>query len=320
QNSGILFDYISPVNEPQWDWKDGGQEGNPYNNDQIYGLVKEINQTFKAQNVSTQIVIPEAGQIDFLVGDNNKPERGNQVSAFLNSSSPDYVGNLENVSHHIDAHSYFTTSPYADAVALRKKLRDKIAESNSSYWMSEYCILGDNAGEINGNGRDLGINPALYVARVIHNDLVNANATAWQWWTAVSAYDYKDGLIYIDKNKTDGQYYPSKILWALGNFSRFIRPGFERIAISSPDLNDIDDKLLMSAFRDKDNKKMVIVIINSDITSKEIKLNFKNSNINQMKPFITSESGNLKPTLSINTKDIYTVSARSIVTLEGDIN
>jgi O-glycosyl hydrolase len=320
QNSGILFDYISPVNEPQWDWKDGGQEGNPYDNDQIFGLVKEMNQTFKAQNISTQIVIPEAGQIDFLIGDNNKPKRGNQVTAFFNSSSPDYAGNLENVSHHIDAHSYFTTSPYADAVALRKKLRDKIAEAKASYWMSEYCILGDNAGEINGNGRDLGIDPALYVARVIHNDLVNANASAWQWWTAVSAYDYKDGLIYIDKNKTDGQYYPSKILWALGNFSRFIRAGFERISISSPGLSDTDNSLLMSAFRDKENKKMVVVIINSDVKEKKIKLDLKNTNISQFRPYITSESGNLKPGKSVNAKDIFTVPARSVVTLEGFIN
>lgn len=44
--------------------------------------------------------------------------------------------------------------------------------------MSEYCILGDNGGEINGNGRDMGIDPALYLARVIHNDLTIANASA----------------------------------------------------------------------------------------------------------------------------------------------
>ena len=317
QNSGILFDYLSPVNEPQWDWKDGGQEGNPYSNNQIFGLVKEINQTFKSQNINTQIVIPEAGQIDFLVGDNNKPERGNQVAEFFSTASPDYVGNLEKVSLHMDAHSYFTTSPYADAVALRKKLSDKIAEAKISYWMSEYCILGDNSGEINGNGRDLGINPALYVARVIHNDLVNANAAAWQWWTAVSAYDYKDGLIYIDKNKLGGNYYPSKMLWALGNFSRFIRPGFERIAISSPGLSDTDNSLLMSAFRDKDNKKVVIVIINSDIKSKDIKLDLKNSNISQLRPYITSESENLKPAKTVSIKDIITVPARSVVTLNG---
>jgi hypothetical protein len=94
--------------------------------------------------------------------------------------------------------------------------------------MSEYCILGDNEGEIKGEGKDLGIDPALYMAKVIHNDLVNANASAWHWWIAISPYNYKDGLVYIDKNKTDGDFKSSKMLWALGNYSRFIRPGAVR--------------------------------------------------------------------------------------------
>jgi hypothetical protein len=225
------------------------------------------------------------------------------------------LGDRKNVSKNIDAHSYFTTSPYATAVALRKEVKAKIAEKNIGYWMSEYCILGDNAGEINGNGKDLGIDPALYVARVIHNDLVNANASSWQWWTAVSAYNYKDGLIYIDKNKSDGEYQPSKILWALGNFSRFIRPGDMRIAAAMPATEDTDASLLLSAFRDKSNKKMVIVIINSDVKSRDIKLHIKNSNISQLKPYITSASGDLKPGKTFYTKDTFSVPARSIVTL-----
>lgn len=315
QYAGISFDYISPVNEPQWDWKDGGQEGNPYTNHEISQLVKSINQAFESGNISTKIVIPEAGQLDFLVGDHNKPERGRQIDAFFNPASPDYLGDRQNVSKNIDAHSYFTTSPYATAVALRKEVKAKIAEKNIGYWMSEYCILGDNAGEINGNGKDLGIDPALYVARVIHNDLVNANASSWQWWTAVSAYNYKDGLIYIDKNKSDGEYQPSKILWALGNFSRFIRPGDMRIAAAMPATEDTDASLLLSAFRDKSNKKMVIVIINSDVKSRDIKLHIKNSNISQLKPYITSASGDLKPGKTFYTKDTFSVPARSIVTL-----
>jgi O-glycosyl hydrolase len=218
------------------------------------------------------------------------------------------------VSKIIYAHSYFTTSPYATAVALRKEVKAKITEKNIGYWMSEYCILGDNAGEINGNGRDLGINPALYVARVIHNDLVNANASSWQWWTAVSAYNYKDGLIYIDKNKSDGEYYPSKILWALGNFSRFIRPGDIRIAASIPSIADTADSFLISAFRDKTAKKIVIVAVNSGIQPRDIKIDLKNSQVNQLRTYITSESGDLKPGKSFYIKDTFSVPARSVVT------
>ena len=73
------------------------------------------------------------------------------------------------------------------------------------------------------------MNAAMYIAKVIQQDLVWSNASAWQWWLAVSPYDYKDGLVYVDKNKTDGNYYDSKMFWALGNYSRFIRPGMIRV-------------------------------------------------------------------------------------------
>src|SRR5688500_14683191 len=38
--TGVRFNFLSPVNEPQWDWSDGGQEGCPYTNADISNLVK----------------------------------------------------------------------------------------------------------------------------------------------------------------------------------------------------------------------------------------------------------------------------------------
>ena len=134
----------------------------------------------------------------------------------------------------------------------------------------EYCILGDNNGEIDGNKRDLGINAALYVAKVIHEDLVYANAAAWQWWTAISAYDYKDGLIYIDKNEKDGNYYDSKMLWAFGNYSRFIRPGMKRIKLDSN-----AQGLYASAYADAAKHNLVLVFVNENEKEKPVAINHK---------------------------------------------
>lgn len=109
------------------------------------------------------------------------------------------------------------------------------------FWQSEYCILGENAGEIKGGGVDLGMKTAMYVANVIHTDLVNAHASSWSWWLSVSANDFKDGLIYIfnkdqkgekDVNKYDADLFDSKLLWTLGNYSRFIRPNMQRIEVN----------------------------------------------------------------------------------------
>lgn len=57
-----------------------------------------------------------------------------------------------------------------------------------------------------GNGYDRTMKTALYVARIIHHDIVYARAESWQWWRAIGG-DYKDGLIHeytTDDNFLDG--------------------------------------------------------------------------------------------------------------------
>lgn len=270
KKTGITFDYISPVNEPQWDWSDFGQEGTPYSNKEVSSLTKVLGNTLKEQKLSTKILMGEAGLIAYLFTDYDKPGRGNQVHDFMDASSPLYVGDVKSVAPVISAHSYFTTSPYSKSIELRKQLINRIdSVKGLSYWQSEYCILGDNNGEIDGNKRDTGMNAALYLARVIHTDLATANAAAWQWWLSISPYDYKDGLIYIDQNKTDGNYYDSKMLWAFGNFSRFVRPGMKRIELAS---SQTDSSLLASAYIDQKQKTIVAVVVNSSKDKRNINL------------------------------------------------
>jgi len=312
--TGIIPKYISPVNEPQWDWSDGGQEGCPYTNVQISGVVKAFNAAFLKNKVAATIIMPESGSNKYLLEDGDKPGRGNQVNAFFNPSSADYIGNLPGVQKVIASHSYFTTSPFTEAIALRKKIAQAVETVNGlAWWQSEYCILGDNAGEMNGSGRDLGMDAALYLARCIHNDLVAGNAAAWQWWLAISPYNYKDGLIYIDKNKTDGKYYDSKMLWAFGNFSRFVRPGMKRVEVPATN----SEKVLVSAFKDEHKKKLVIVVINNSTEEQELAI-AGTGNKNRWNMYTTSSTASLaKQVLPSNHLKI---SPQTVVTLETNYN
>jgi O-glycosyl hydrolase len=269
KSTGINFNYLAPVNEPQWDWSDGGQEGCPYNNAEISNLVKKFNSSFLKNGITTKILISESGHLGYLLEDGDKPGKGKQVHDFFNPSSPLYVGNLPSVTNAIASHSYFSTSPLKDAISLRNKIKTSV-DSNKGleYWQSEYCILGDNDGEIKGEKRDLGMDAALYTARVINTDLTEANAAAWQWWTAISAYDYKDGLIYIDKNQTDGNIYDSKMLWTLGNYSRFVRPGMKRM---KADYNNAKD-FYVSAFFNGTNREIVFILVNASNDDKLVSL------------------------------------------------
>ncbi len=316
KDEGLHIDYISPVNEPQWDWEDGGQEGTPFWNHEIAEIVRSLNMKLEASGLDTKIDIAEAGQIEYLYSVHNRPGRSNQITDFFHEAGDNYLGNLEHLSQTISGHSYFTTSPFQQSVAKRQQVAQAIKQVNGlKYWMSEYCILGDNDGEINGNGKDLGITPALYMARVIHLDLVVAQAAAWHWWLAISPYDYKDGLVYISKSETDGEIEESKMLWTLGNYSRFIRPGYQRVSARLNDQEIQNKDLLASAYKDPNSWNFVIVMVNS--SSQEAKINVKldgEAHSGQWYSFLTDEGHNLSFS-QLPSKDEVLIPPRSIMTL-----
>jgi O-glycosyl hydrolase len=316
QEKGLKVDYVSPVNEPQWDWSDGGQEGTPFGNNEISGIVKALDKSLSDKNLTTKIDVAEAGKINYLYEQADKEGKGNQVAEFFHPGSSNYIGDLTHVSPTISAHSYFTTSPYEVAVNQRERVASAVSSVQGlNYWMSEYCVLGDNGGEINGNGRDLGIDPALYVARVIHNDLTVSNATAWHWWLAVSPYDYKDGLIYIDKQKEDGNYYESKILWALGNYSRFIKPGYKRIGVEVPKAKQQNPELLVSAYQSESNDELVFVLVNSGIKDVSVNLSGDGSLASVQGIYVTSKDRDLEHLSTESADEQIVIPARSIVTV-----
>lgn len=312
RSTGVNFDYLAPVNEPQWDWSDGGQEGCPYYNSEISNLVKTFNSAFVTNSLTTKLLVTESGHLGYLLEEGDKPGRGKQVHDLFNSSSPFYIGNLPTVTPAIASHSYFSTSPLSDAITLRERIKKSTDSIKGlEYWQSEYCILGDNDGEIKGEKRDLGMDAALYVARVINTDLTVANAASWQWWTALSAYDYKDGLVYIDKKKNDGNIYDSKMMWAFGNYSRFIRPGMKRIEANFPSTKDF----FVSGFINPSHKQLVWVVVNASMDNKAVSFEetTRNTYFKNITLYTTAQDKSLGKQ-SVTSKDI-TIPARSVVTI-----
>lgn len=294
KSNGISFESISPFNEPQWDWSDAGQEGSPWRNTELNAMAKVLNNDLEASSHNDiQIELPEAAQLNFLYSSGLNSGRDDQVDAFFNSSNAaTYLGNVSRVSKKVAGHSYFTTWPLTDFVETRNKLNQKVGEySTLGFEMTEYCPLENNS-EIVGNGRDLGMDLALYGARVMHVDLTIANAMSWSWWLAISPYNYKDGLIYIDKSTTDGRVFDSKMLWALGNYSRFVRPGYQRVTVSRSDLRTIEQTLggvMVSAFVDPISNKTVSVVINHSANKVPLNIEILNNKNRSWKYYRTSD-------------------------------
>jgi hypothetical protein len=312
----IEFNYVSPFNEPQWEWK-GNQEGSPWNNDELATVTKILDSVFNVNNIHSKIEITEAGAIDYLTAEKSKfKNRSNQIETFFNPTSSHYLGNLKSLAPKIAGHSYFTTWD----IEKLKKEREKIAEKlkkypNLEYWMTEYCVLENNE-QIKGRGKDLGIQTALYVARVIHSDLTIANASSWQWWTALSPYNYKDGLIYHDKNETEGNFEDSKLLWALGNYSRFIRPDAKRVKVDFKDYNSIKnlkEGVLISAYKNKDNS-IAIVIVNQTKEDVILEIDLL-ANYKYFTLYKTNHEMDLSPISIQNSDSFITISKSSINTI-----
>ncbi|MEL7118645.1 MAG: glycoside hydrolase [Bacteroidota bacterium] len=278
KEEGIFFNYLSPVNEPQWDWSKPGQEGSAATNEDIYLLTKYLSKELAKRNSRTKLVIGEAAELNFLY--NPYKASGNQVQTFFDPASSLFLGNLPNVASKISGHSYFTTWPIDTLNQVRKRLGDQLRKHPKvDFWQTEFCVM-EQSPEIGGGWkRDLAMPTALYVARVIHHDLTVANASSWQWWTALTTYDYKDGLIYLDtgdetdlfnrdRMKQDGVYRESKLLWALGNYSRFVQPGMKRIKAR---IEDVDEKVSISAYYGKDNE-VVMVLTNHQTKDQMLQL------------------------------------------------
>jgi len=205
---GIDFRFVSPINEPQWTWDAPGQEGCHYEPEQVRDLTAMVIDAFADSGLDTLVSAPESGEYKSVY------------------SEQDYAGWLLD-DHGIRAglgefatHSYWSTDEQRELAAQRMREYPDVPLT-----MTERCEMV--------NGRDYGMDSALVLARTVHSDLTIANAAAWQLWIAVSRYDYHDGLLYTDYVEPGGEetIEETQRLWALGNYSRFLRPGTRRIGL-----------------------------------------------------------------------------------------
>ncbi|RYY12454.1 MAG: beta-glycosidase, partial [Chitinophagaceae bacterium] len=273
-SKGIHFNYISPVNEPQWDWSNKmgemNQEGSPWHNKDIYRIVRLLDSTLQKNKMSTKIIMPEAATLRHLYDEGG--QAGRQIQHFFNRQSPYDVTTLPSVKQVVAGHSYFTDAGDSNRVSVRQRLKDTTDLYKVPFWQSEYSMLGDGFRE-QKKGKIPAMDCALFLAKVIHTDLVVANAAAWQLWNVYEPGDadfntryYVIALRSNDSN-TAGSFRVTKNLWALGHYSRFIRPGMQRLDISRSDKSDhveASSNLMVSAFKDKKGRYVMVLINYTD--------------------------------------------------------
>ncbi len=322
EHDGIHFDYLCPVNEPDghWNWQGPKQEGSPATNREIARLARSTNDALRQQQLKTQLLVNESSDLRCLLGIYKTDwQRGNTIRTFFSKDSTQtYLGDLPRVPRIILGHSYWTNTPVPYMKRIRQQLRDTCRHYGIRFWQSELCIMSNDEEIGGGGGYDFSMKTALYVARVIHHDLCYADAESWSWWRACGG-DYKDGLIRVYEHRSSPSFggsrgevaRDSRLLWALGNYSRFVRPGAVRYEVDGP---EDPYGLMVSAYRNTDGR-WVVVALNYADTQADFDFSVNDGQPHRWQLYRTSDvdGETLKP---INTVEgSTTLPSKSITTL-----
>ena len=289
RQEGIPVTMISPINEPQWEWKNG-QEGCHYEPAEVVGVlnafVAELNE--RGLSDSIEITSPESG------------EWGGRTREYVNAILKDDT--LGRYFTKMDIHSYWSN---LDSKVKFKTWLDE-HYPGTGLVMSEWCEMV--------NGKDYTMDSAFNMADVIWEDMTVLDVSSWQYWVGVADGDYRDGLIYVNKDAKAAR--PNRRLWGFGNYTKFIRPGFKRVEVSMDDNLAELRPVAFTGTDDGDGKeKLVLVFINRKEAQTVSLEGF--SDFTSYKIFTTNELLDLAETASgeVSPETGYAIEGESIVTI-----
>lgn len=308
ESQRITFKWVSPVNEATIDWN-SGQEGCRYSDDDIKRVAWALHRELSDRNSPTKMLLVEANSYGNLVSGFRKHNAyyGDYVDVLLGDRrfAPLLGGVLAHHAYGADGRNFLS-----DRRAFARKMAAH-GDTGVVSWMSEYCVLK--------GGRDLGMDYALQVARVMWGDFTISGDSAWDWWLALSNGIYEDGLLYTDYRRQGDQenIIVPKMFWAFGNYSRFVRPGMVRVDLTG-DSHSLEG-LEGSAWLDGKSGQVVVVYVNSSRSGQTVHVTVKSAKVSSWTPYVTSDAkdDDLRRGESAPADGNIALPPRSVVTLVG---
>lgn len=290
----IDFKTLSPVNEPNTGyWRAmGRQEGSNWSPASQAKIINEVKKQLEEKNLKTVV----------SAMDETHPQRFRENWEKYSSETRSNIDQL-------NVHTYWP----AEQIGVR----DIAKGSGKKLWMSE-VDLNPGGGQ---NHQD--IRTGLGLSERITTDIKTLEPEAWVLWQAIEDEvnmnpEHENGnwgLIQVDFDPKDFNHfkiYKNKKYYAMGNYSKFIRPGYHIINANS------DNTL---AAINKKGKSLVIVYTNS--TTEEKTLSFDLSGFESVAmdakaiPYVTSATENIAKGSAIKVIDkklSTTVKPQSITT------
>lgn len=200
---GVPVKYISPINEPQWDWGGEwvGQEGCHYELDEAVELMKLFAKSIKDRNLDVKLCALESGQ----VGDH-------AMDAIDMLWADEEIRDVLGVYSY---HSYWTDRNFLLKRAFGQYM--SIQYPQVELEMSEWC-------ELPNNHEYDDIEAGLLMARTISEDVALSGCNNWSSWVAVNEGGEKaDSMIAVGDDYSE--YKISKRYYAMAHYSKFIPVG-----------------------------------------------------------------------------------------------
>lgn len=284
---GYPVTYISPINEPQWDWggENVSQEGCHYTAKEAVELLELFAQTMQERNTPYGLMGIESGELS--------PDYYEYIDLFAESKI------LTSFCNTFCAHSYWIDNDINKKIKAGTRVRTLMP--GMDFEMSEWCELPCKL-----DSRT--VDSALYMAAVIAEDLRYLGVNSWSSWTACGVSNnlnaqFSDRFFEVRPDFSDFSIY--KRYYAFKHFSHFIPEGSVRIKT----IDSMENEDVISVAYERPDGKTALVIVNSSNENHRIKLD--GYVIKAL--YITDETHNCEKITGINNHTLL-LNGKSIVT------
>ena len=185
-------------------------------------------------------------------------------------------------------HQYFVTDPTPHAIPTGKQ-----------FWETENSSF---------DGPSTDITNGIMVATWIHNAIVDGGVSAWHYWWLISSNNDNEGILNSGGIIT-------KRLYTMGNFSKFVRPGYRRMGTAGG-----PGGVMITAYKDPASTAFAIVAINNNGSNGAVHIVLNGITTPAVTPWVTSASLNLaaQPVVTVNAGSLNaSLPATSVTTFVG---
>jgi len=282
---------LSPANEPDYTASWDGAQWTP--TELTTFISQNLGPTFAQRFPEVKIIAPDTASWP-------------NVDRYLTPLLADPAGK--------DYLSVVATHPYQNGSAEIQLDYKKPAQNGKQFWQAEWSQENPK-----GDTPNPTMTSAIDMMKRLHDHMVVSEMNAWNWWGIYISADslksadtvkVRQNPALIQPDESYGESYMFKRGYALGHWSKFVRPGFKRITATA----NAGAGVLTEAYRDATHIAVIAVNTSSQPVTQKFLLD--GATFGTLTPWVTSPDDNLAAKDPFTASDTFTydLPASSVIT------